>query len=221
MKTARPSLLLLGALLALTAHAADTPPVPVVVTTARSENFAASLTATGTVVSRNDARISSAVGGTLAVSLINGFKPAIGNTFDLLDWGLLNGTFLSITLPTLSGAQWDTSQLYTTGVLSVVAGPGDFNADGAVDAADYVLWRKGLGTTYTQNDYTAWRSNFGQSSGSGAARPENSLSAVPEPHSTLLLLVGLGCCAARRRRNSVVAVFSPQLSFPRRGLLAQ
>jgi len=66
MKTARPSLLLLGALLALTAHAADTPPVPVVVTTARSENLAASLSATGTVVSRNDARISSEVGGTLA-----------------------------------------------------------------------------------------------------------------------------------------------------------
>lgn len=150
-----------------------------------------------------------AVGGTLAVSLINGFKPAIGNTFDLLDWGLLNGTFLSIMLPTLTGAQWDTSQLYTTGVLSVVAGPGDFNADGAVDAADYVLWRKGLGTTYTQNDYTAWRSNFGQSSGSGAAWPENSPSAVPEPHSTLLLLFGLGCCAARRRRSSVVEVISP------------
>ena len=33
---------------------------------ARAENFAASLSATGTVVSRNDARISSEVGGTLA-----------------------------------------------------------------------------------------------------------------------------------------------------------
>jgi len=40
--------------------------VPVVVTTARSENFGASISATGTVVSRNDARISSEVGGTLA-----------------------------------------------------------------------------------------------------------------------------------------------------------
>ena len=39
--------------------AADAPPVPVVVTTARSENVGASLAATGTVVSRNDARISS------------------------------------------------------------------------------------------------------------------------------------------------------------------
>jgi RND family efflux transporter MFP subunit len=61
---------LLGALTAAlavaAARAADAPPVPVVVTTARMENFAASLSATGTVVSRNDARISGEVGGTLA-----------------------------------------------------------------------------------------------------------------------------------------------------------
>ncbi len=46
--------------------AADEPPVPVVVTEARMEKFAANLTATGTVISRNDARISGEVGGTLA-----------------------------------------------------------------------------------------------------------------------------------------------------------
>jgi RND family efflux transporter MFP subunit len=48
------------------ALAADAPPVPVVVTTVQSENFGASLAATGTVVSRNDARISSEVGGPLS-----------------------------------------------------------------------------------------------------------------------------------------------------------
>lgn len=46
--------------------AADAPPVPVVVTTVKSENFGANLAATGTVVSRNDARISGEVGGTLS-----------------------------------------------------------------------------------------------------------------------------------------------------------
>jgi len=58
--------LLALALMSVSAGAADPPPVPVVVTTARSENFGASISATGTVVSRNDARISSEVGGTLA-----------------------------------------------------------------------------------------------------------------------------------------------------------
>jgi RND family efflux transporter MFP subunit len=47
-------------------EAADAPPVPVVVTEARMENVAARLSATGTVVSRSDARISGEVGGTLA-----------------------------------------------------------------------------------------------------------------------------------------------------------
>ena len=56
----------LAAVLTTTAMAADSPPVPVVVTTVRSENFGASLAATGTVVSRNDARISGEVGGTLS-----------------------------------------------------------------------------------------------------------------------------------------------------------
>ena len=39
---------------------------------------------------------------------------------------------------------------------------GDYNRDGTVDAADYVVWRSGLGTTYTQADYDVWRANFGQ-----------------------------------------------------------
>ena len=42
--------------------------------------------------------------GTLQVSLINGFNPALGNTFDVLDWGTLSGTFSSLQLPSLSGA---------------------------------------------------------------------------------------------------------------------
>lgn len=65
MKLQRLSLVL-GCLIAAANAADGPPPVPVVVTTARSESFGASLSATGTVVSRNDARISGEVGGTLA-----------------------------------------------------------------------------------------------------------------------------------------------------------
>ena len=35
---------------------------------------------------------------------------------------------------------------------------GDFNQDGSVDAADYVVWRK---SGYSQADYNTWRANFG------------------------------------------------------------
>ena len=145
------------------------------------------------------------LGGTLVVSLINSFNPAAGNSFDILDWGTLSGTFSSIQLPMLAGGlQWNTSQLYTSGVLSinVVGIPGDFNHNGVVDAADYVVWRKGLGTIYTQSDYDMWRAHFGQTAGSGAALPsaEPLSAAVPEPSDLAqLVFTVVGCCLRRRR----------------------
>jgi hypothetical protein len=74
---------------------------------------------------------------------------------------------------------------------------GDFNRNDVVDAADYVVWRNGLGMTYTQNDYDVWRSHFGQTAGSGAAGYPPGASAqplsaaVPEPSLLALLLTGL------------------------------
>jgi hypothetical protein len=82
--------------------------------------------------------------------------------------------------------------------------PGDFNADGTVDAADYVVWRKGLGATYTQDDYGAWRAHFGASlsPGSGATLPsaEPLSAAVPESASLLTLLSAVLLILTRRCR---------------------
>jgi autotransporter-associated beta strand protein len=58
-------------------------------------------------------------------------------------------------------------------VLLDVGLPGDFNGDGRVDAADFVVWRKTDGTI---PQYSLWRSYFGQSVGSGALQA----GAVPE-----------------------------------------
>jgi hypothetical protein len=77
-------------------------------------------------------------------------------------------------------------------------GPGDYNANGIVDAADYVAWREGLGTTYTQNDYNVWRANFGQTAGSGAGAMANA--AVPEP-ATLLQIILVAAVVYTRRRK--------------------
>ena len=78
--------------------------------------------------------------GKLTVSLAIGFAPALGNSFDLLDWGSLSGHFSSLSLPALSsGLVWDTNDLYTTGTLSVIDTqhlPGDINRDGKVTVAD-------------------------------------------------------------------------------------
>src|SRR5262249_48731026 len=43
------------------------------------------------------------LGGTLVVSLINNFIPGTGNSFDILDWSTLIGTFSSLQLPALAG----------------------------------------------------------------------------------------------------------------------
>jgi hypothetical protein len=63
-----------------------------------------------------------------------------------------------------------------------------------VDTADYVLWRKGLGSTYSQNDYNLWRNNFGATAGTGSGtalggKTSGSQNAVPEPSSLALLIV--------------------------------
>ena len=125
--------------------------------------------------------------GTLEVSLLGGYVPVGNRSFDILDWtGVLSGTF-SIQLPTLGGLlTWNTSQLYTTGVLSVLGPPplpGDFNEDGKVDAADYVVWRKNGGT---QEQFNPWRANFGNMAGSGALIPSP---AVPEPATAIHLVI--------------------------------
>lgn len=62
-----------------------------------------------------------AAGGTLDVDLINGFTPTAGNSFDILDFTTATGAF-SLSLPSLGGGlSWNTSQLLTTGTISVAA----------------------------------------------------------------------------------------------------
>ncbi|MEQ8849254.1 PEP-CTERM sorting domain-containing protein, partial [Botrimarina sp.] len=65
--------------------------------------------------------------------------------------------------------------------------------DGTVDAADYTVWRDGLGTTFTQADYDVWADNYGASA-SGAA-------SVPEPAALGLVLLACGLVAGRPARR--------------------
>ncbi|HEX2475324.1 MAG TPA: PEP-CTERM sorting domain-containing protein [Lacipirellulaceae bacterium] len=72
--------------------------------------------------------------------------------------------------------------------------PGDYNNDGKVDAADYVVWRKRDGS---QAGYNTWRTNFGRTAGSGSAI---SGTAVPEPGTFVLLAAALVGAALGRRK---------------------
>jgi hypothetical protein len=81
----------------------------------------------------------------------------------------------------------------------------DFNNDGTVSAADYIVWRNGLGTTYTQACYHTWRANFGQSA-IGAAAVDDALiaeygSITPEPGTLILLSLATPLVYRVRRRD--------------------
>ncbi|HEY3394112.1 MAG TPA: hypothetical protein VGK58_15475 [Lacipirellulaceae bacterium] len=85
---------------------------------------------------------------------------------------------------------------------------GDYNENGVVDAADYVVWRKNVGTmnnlpnddiggTIGSDHYDQWRANFGNPAGGSALG-----TAVPEPAaSTLILLSMLGVQLTRHRQH--------------------
>ncbi len=61
------------------------------------------------------------LGGTLQVVLANGFMPSIGQSFDLLNWGTVAGSFTAVMLPGLASGAWDMSQL-SAGIVSVISG---------------------------------------------------------------------------------------------------
>lgn len=75
---------------------------------------------------------------------------------------------------------------------------GDYNADGQVDAADYVMWR--MNNINGPQGYTDWRANYGKPvSGSGSGSLA-SASGVPEPAACVLAVMAFGSLGASRRR---------------------
>ncbi len=146
------------------------------------------------IIVTNNGNISLA--GSLNVSLLDGFTPALGHSFALFEGaiGSITGAFSSYVAPVFNDLMIDLRQNAGSLLLQVVDAtlPGDFNDDGTVDAADYVAWRNGLGAPYTQTHYNTWRAHFGQTAGSGAAASADANPAVPEPVSLSLMLLAAG-----------------------------
>lgn len=67
--------------------------------------------------------------------------------------------------------------------------PGDFNADGRVDSADYTVWRDGGTPDSGQAGYDLWASRYGAPATNASSI--QSAEAVPEPSSFVLLLLVL------------------------------
>jgi hypothetical protein len=144
--------------------------------------------------------------GTLEVALAdfgNGlFQPRLGDEFLLIaSDGGITGQFTAAVLPSLgSQLQWQLDATASQLALAVEL-EGDFNRDGIVNAADYIVWRNSDGQSGAllpadadadgsvgAGDYERWRANFGLTAaglGTGLA------AAVPEPGTLMLFLVGI------------------------------
>jgi hypothetical protein len=110
----------------------------------------------------------------------------------------LTGTWGAIGSVAL-GANHESALITGTGWLNVVGATlaGDYNGNGIVDAADYVLWRKDPNAHGGDpGGYNTWRANFGApGSGSGAL----GAGAAPEPAALTLIMCGLLSFAATQR----------------------
>lgn len=136
--------------------------------------------------------------GVLEVSLLEDYLPLAGDTFEIFTAASIEGVFTTETLPTLAGLDWNVEYTPTSVRLSVQNSPlpGDYNADGRVDAADYTVWRDGNSPDSSPAGYDLWNSNYGRTTPAPARS-----AAVPEPSACLLLLFAAQAWSVRRRAN--------------------
>ncbi len=159
---------------------------------------------------------------TLDVTLTGGFAPNSSNSFTIITatgGGGVSGTgFTHQNLPDLPGGLYfGLSQGVGSVTLSVEGVLGDYNKNGVVDAADYIVWREMFGQMGSglaadgsrdgkidKDDYDAWRTAFGQvAPGSAAGNGVSSFVSVPEPTAfSLLLSAGVSLLIISRQKQS-------------------
>jgi T5SS/PEP-CTERM-associated repeat protein len=165
------------------------------------------------------------IAGVLELTLIAGFAPEPDDEFTVFTTDtLLLGSFSNVAdgqrLDTVDGlgsflVRYGPTSTFNANhvVLSefLPALPGDYNANGTVDAADYTVWRNTFGDTgaglaadgngngqIDDGDYDVWKSHFGETAGSGGGGNQV---AVPEPRAFVLALATVGVIHGIGRRT--------------------
>ncbi len=159
-------------------------------------------------------------GGFLNVRLDSSGTLGLGDSFDLLDFNAVAGTFDSVILPALNAdLNWDTSGLLLDGVIRIVGDTlfGDYNGSGQVEQADLDLVLQNWGVNTDANTGgavpTGWTHDLPQGlvdqdeldgvllNWGDTAAPDFRSVNVPEPTTLIALAPALGCCSRRRRSN--------------------
>ncbi len=125
-----------------------------------------------------------------------------------IDTTRFGGTFVdALAIGEAACASW--YQIYQADVPSIPANffgiPGDYNHDGHVNAGDYVVWRRSMGTgssnadgnqngTVDSSDYDIWRNYFGM-----IGYSERSAIEVPEPTEALAAALAFVLCLVLQR----------------------
>ncbi len=122
-----------------------------------------------------------------------GLSPGAGNISRYAFDGTLLGTFA-----TPGGGGFTEATAFVVVPTSPAGLVGDFNHDGKVDAADYVVWRKT--SPLDESGYNDWRTNFSMSAAASSAGFGGG-GTVPEPAGGLLMLVAILVSSSVRYRN--------------------
>jgi hypothetical protein len=149
---------------------------------------------------------------------IVGSTVANGNGTGEITWGAATTNQDGSLSQTLYGMSTNSGiQAFTFTLAAPPTVAGDYDNSGSVDAADYVVWVKTLNRTAAPagtgadgsgngivgpEDFDFWRARFGNpSAGSGSSLG----AAVPEPGSTVLVVVGIMTSVSQRRRRANIS----------------
>jgi T5SS/PEP-CTERM-associated repeat protein len=159
--------------------------------------------------------------GALELVLINDFMPAPDDEFVVFNTETLwLGAFSNVAdgdrLATTGGlgsflvhygptSSFDANQVVLSDFLPTLLG--DYNGDGTVNAADYVVWRK---NDNTPASYNTWRMHFGETVGNGSGAATAADAAVPEPASLAMFVLAAAVAMLRLPRRRVSPIeYSP------------
>ncbi|MEM6854049.1 MAG: dockerin type I domain-containing protein [Planctomycetota bacterium] len=128
-------------------------------------------------------------------------------SFELGSFSAVEGPFDFLSFDHPSGVL---SLTLNPDVVPPLALPGDYNGDGAVNAADYTIWADNFGSMANLEadgngngvidaaDYTVWADNFGSTLGPAIGQVQT-ITNTPEP-GTIVVICGVGCTLLRRTR---------------------
>ena len=138
--------------------------------------------------------------GTLEVALADMFEPALGSTYTILTAqnGAVTGQFSTTELPEFDGRTFEVIYNPTSVELQVISTGslnGDFDMDGDVDGADFLLWQQGGSPMpLSAADLAEWQANY-----PSAPPAEVAAAVVPEPTALCSLAVAVLLGATARR----------------------